>query len=783
MQKISPIFQKALFLLKFSIVNSSVAFRYLANHGLIKFLQALKVSVREVWLSSSNLPGLIPVRERDLQDLLVQATVLVISGDVNSPSHSYRVENFVTAFRNTGERAVWIGIHEAKQLKFMPNSIKLVIFWRTNVTLSGMAWSQSTDSLKLPLLVYDTDDLTFDDAVYTVDNVHGLLEIGSLERDFLLNTLPKQQANQIREMDVCTSATPRMAESFSKLGKKSIDVPIVIPRWMEIQSSLLWGQRGLAGTEPLNIVYASGTRSHGKDFLSAWPSLVHFLLNKKMATLTVLGDSPLDKALVPFELRDRVLFKEKVRHEDLLPTLFEYDLQIAPLELQSPFVQAKSATKFMQAASLGIPTIASPTTPFLQAITHGENGWLASDYREWIEALELASNPETLRKVGESARSAFVQNHRVENILSSCEMLIGLAEAKREKQRGIAKQSIQKVFWVLQDLPAASGGHRNILRLANYLQKKSKKYSSVIMVVNHKGNATELGKFAKEKYGYDNLIFSTELSEISHGDIVFATYYKTVDVVKQFSSPKALLCYLVQDFESLFFPMGDEYIRARESYADETLNIICSGEWMSLKILETTGRNVPFFRFPIDSAVYHVGPTREREGVVFFAKSDTPRRLYELGMETLSVLSNWHPNLPITLFGGAKADRRVPSPNISNLGKLESLEELGDIYRRAKVGIAFSSTNPSLVPYEMMACGLPVVDVKLRDDPIPKFHEPNGIVFGNPNPFDLATAASLLLDNPSAWEKKSLSGLQLAGQMPDEDEIGGIIERFLEGLS
>jgi glycosyltransferase involved in cell wall biosynthesis len=43
-------------------------------------------------------------------------------------------------------------------------------------------------------------------------------------------------------------------------------------------------------------------------------------------------------------------------------------------------------------------------------------------------------------------------------------------------------------------------------------------------------------------------------------------------------------------------------------------------------------------------------------------------------------------------------------------GVLED-KQLASLYRRATVGLVLSSTNPSIVPLEMMACGLPVLDL------------------------------------------------------------------------
>lgn len=65
-----------------------------------------------------------------------------------------------------------------------------------------------------------------------------------------------------------------------------------------------------------------------------------------------------------------------VSHRELLPYLAKFHVQLAPLEMGNNFVSAKSATKFMQGGIIGVPTIASPTEPFAQAIESGKTDFL-----------------------------------------------------------------------------------------------------------------------------------------------------------------------------------------------------------------------------------------------------------------------------------------------------------------------------------------------------------------------------------------------------------------------
>ena len=69
-----------------------------------------------------------------------------------------------------------------------------------------------------------------------------------------------------------------------------------------------------------------------------------------------------------------------------LPRLLrDLDVNLAPLAPGSRFNEAKSAIKWLEAALVETPTVASPTQPFREAIEHGVNGLLADGPDEWVE--------------------------------------------------------------------------------------------------------------------------------------------------------------------------------------------------------------------------------------------------------------------------------------------------------------------------------------------------------------------------------------------------------------
>jgi len=79
------------------------------------------------------------------------------------------------------------------------------------------------------------------------------------------------------------------------------------------------------------------------------------------------------------------------------------DIFIAPL-IDSPFNACKSALKFLEYSSLGIPGVYSAVGQFAEIVVHGENGFLADNLESWHEYLCLLIEDGDLRaRMGRNA--------------------------------------------------------------------------------------------------------------------------------------------------------------------------------------------------------------------------------------------------------------------------------------------------------------------------------------------------------------------------------------------
>jgi glycosyltransferase involved in cell wall biosynthesis len=94
--------------------------------------------------------------------------------------------------------------------------------------------------------------------------------------------------------------------------------------------------------------------------------------------------------------------------------------------------------------------------------------------------------------------------------------------------------------------------------------------------------------------------------------------------------------------------------------------------------------------------------------VAVYARHETPRRAVELAIAALATLIERRSGVRVVLFG---SNHPLASPfPCANLGVVHP-RTLAQLYRRASAGLVFSLTNLSVVTQEMMASGLPIVEL------------------------------------------------------------------------
>jgi O-antigen biosynthesis protein len=241
-----------------------------------------------------------------------------------------------------------------------------------------------------------------------------------------------------------------------------------------------------------------------------------------------------------------------------------------------------------------------------------------------------------------------------------------------------------------------------------------------------------------------------------HGaDVAIATGWDTAHPVARLPGCGAR-AYLVQDHEPEFFATSAERIWAEQTY-DLDLYPICASRWLRDLLAEQHGCEGSYFHLGVDHDVYRPLPNseRRRDTVVFYARGATARRAVPLGVLALEELSARRPETRVVAFG--QAERLVTHFSCESLGVAQPVR-LAQAYNEGTVGLCLSLTNYSLIPQEMMACGLPCVDLAGGSSEA-VFGADGPVDLASADPVALADAMEALLDDEPHWQAKSESGL------------------------
>ena len=282
----------------------------------------------------------------------------------------------------------------------------------------------------------------------------------------------------------------------------------------------------------------------------------------------------------------------------------------------------------------------------------------------------------------------------------------------------LIKDSLDKksINWFIPPVGRGSGGHLNIFRFIRNLEALG--YKSRIIVVGDP-QPTSSSNVKKNIHDWffplEAGVYIFDGSEIPSAYFAIATEWRTAYYVKRFRSC-IKKCYFVQDFEPWFYPAGTDWIFAENTYRFGFYGFT-AGSWLANKLNIEYGMHTKSLGFSYDRDHYGLkkirGNLKEAAAnpkVFFYARPPTMRRGFELGILVLQQVIARLPNVIILLAGWKLDKNQIPFP-FHNLGLLE-LNELGSIYKECDVGLVLSFSNVSLLPLELMACGVPVVSNK-----------------------------------------------------------------------
>lgn len=342
------------------------------------------------------------------------------------------------------------------------------------------------------------------------------------------------------------------------------------------------------------------------------------------------------------------------------------------------------------------------------------------------------------------AGQAAFDKFRVERVLKNYDMSV--IENRKPKK-------VKRVVFIITRMVRFHGGQTSILRLGTQLAKLG---YDVIYAVYKEQSREEMKLCAKSNLaGFQGRLCTCEKLKTLRTDVVVATSYDTVSFAKKMD---AYNMYFVQDYEPYFYPFGELFFLAKKTY-EQGLHMVSLGNWNKEMIERECHPVSPIdvIDFPYEKSEY---PEKVRDfqsyknrkkytiavylkfygkrlpTVIPFMLSEVKERLKQEGI-----------TLEILYFGEAKSFHPQGGENMGMLTK----DELRALYERADFGMVASLSNISLVPYEMLSTGLPVIE--FADGTFPYFFPEKSAILTELSSDDLYLKLKQHLEHPELLEE------------------------------
>ena len=694
----------------------------------------------------------------------------------DNPAYRYRVQHLKEQLDLLNIKNVILdSLSELLEIKKLKNKILI---------LHRVAWDSEVSKVvdfaknKLIPVVYDIDDYVFEPNI--ISTIRGVDLLSDEEKVEYEKTVSRYRKT-LQNCDFAISSTDYLKERIEELGVTAFTHRNCLPSdVVQISDDVRKSKK--QHHDDIVIGYFSGTHTHNFDFEEC-SSVLHSILKEfKNVKLLIVG--PLDLPSSFDKFSNRIEQVNLVDWKKLPSLISSVDINIASLESDNKFSLAKSELKYFEAAIVNVPTIASNTESYSYAITNFENGFIASNKKDWYKFLKKLITDENLRiRISSNALNDTFQRYTntsrcidTKNLLKN---IIKLYEKnnKHFKSDMLKKVSLEEkiqlnITWILPPLAPFQGGLRNILSNCHHLSNFGHHIIVHLEPSEKFQNETQVKNFIEKYYCEPN--FSIKLNfDIQPCDLLIATFWPTAYLVNEITHVKNKV-YFVQDYEPYFYQMGLEYIMCENSY-QFGFNHITVFPWLTPLLKKRFNAKADYILPAINTNVYFSQETKSNKfQIIFYGRPDQPRRCYQLGIDTLSLVYQQNNDVEIIIFGSDKLDtKNIPFPH-KNLEVLHE-KELAKLYQNSNLGVVFNTTNPSLVSFEMMACGCPVIDLNIESNHFNYDSEKN-VVLANPTARDLSKKILNLINDKKTLDELSKNGMKFIKKFPNEEQSSQQLE-------
>ena len=312
----------------------------------------------------------------------------------------YRVLNKAEQLRKHGFAVKVVNLSDF-QLSMAQNASHIIIY-RSPISPELLRLCHLAKEYGKPVF-FDIDDLVFD-TVYT-DQLSYTQGLNSVEKGNY-DAGVRNYGYMLENCDGAITSTNQLQEELKKYQSKVLlNRNLASDDLIAISSQYIKDYSQASGI--VKIGYFSGSISHNENFELIKPAIKQLLKRYSNVQLHIVGILDIPKDMKPFE--NQIVTHDYVDWDKLPALISEVDINLAPL-VDSIFNRAKSEIKWIEAALVKVPTVASKIGAFSDMVIDGETGLLATDDK-WFDKLEaLVLAPESRQKLAESAYRAVLEN-------------------------------------------------------------------------------------------------------------------------------------------------------------------------------------------------------------------------------------------------------------------------------------------------------------------------------------------------------------------------------------
>lgn len=494
-------------------------------------------------------------------ELIFTKDVLFINGcDPNKLPHPYR---YRVLHQMEQLEAGFLECDQIFYLKIQPIIVRyyrIIIIFRclwTKKIGEAINFAKSLNKI----VIFDIDDLVID-TKYT-NNISFLNTLSKKQKE-LYNNGVNRMGKTLKYCHGAITTTETLAKELKHyVSHVFINHNVASEEMWRLSQDALSKKNINRKNAQIIIGYFSGSITHNPDLEMIMPALSKILKEYKNVQLLLMGELSFNNFINKFP--SQISIKKFIDWKKLPEIISNVDINIAPIE-NTTFNWAKSENKWVEAALVKVPTIASNYGVFKKIIKQNETGLLCSDLKDWYISLKTLINNKSLRKIiGNNAYRICKEEY---NTIYNHNNLVNYINSISNKHIGFFLPSLK-----------ISGGVYVAIKHALILKEQG--WDVDLIVPTEK-------KLILEFEGHTLNVLSLHKVKInSQYDIIVATMFPTLfNVIKYYKAKKHY--YLVQGYETNFFSYKNTLrIEAEKTYSYPfEINYITISIWCQRWLLQ-----------------------------------------------------------------------------------------------------------------------------------------------------------------------------------------------------